>query len=100
MSFIRDKLFKPDVFIFTGFLLIVVTKNVLCRPKGGSKGRGSSVLYGNRGTGRLYFTSARWAALSPATKVLVFIFCGILGIFLLVGLYRAYVWCTKEPGRR
>ncbi|GFR33249.1 hypothetical protein TNCT_641331, partial [Trichonephila clavata] len=56
--------------------------------------------YGGRGMGRLYFTSARWAVLSPATKVLILIFCLILGIFLIVGMYRAYVWCTKDPGRR
>ncbi|GFV70603.1 hypothetical protein TNCV_3841851 [Trichonephila clavipes] len=104
----RDKQFKSDIFTFTGFLLITVIKNVSCRPKGGRGGvRGSSVaMYGGRGMGRLYFTSARWAGnirlflLSPATKVLILIFCLILGIFLIVGMYRAYVWCTKDPGRR
>ncbi|GFV70602.1 hypothetical protein TNCV_3841852 [Trichonephila clavipes] len=98
----RDKQFKSDIFTFTGFLLITVIKNVSCRPKGGRGGvRGSSVaMYGGRGMGRLYFTSARWAVLSPATKVLILIFCLILGIFLIVGMYRAYVWCTKDPGRR
>ncbi|GIX82818.1 hypothetical protein CDAR_377941 [Caerostris darwini] len=97
----RDKLFKPDIFTFTAaFFLVTVIQNVCCRPKGGGRRGGSVALYGGRGMGRLYFTSARWAVLSPATKALILIFCIILGIFLVVGIYRAYVWCTKDPVRR
>ncbi|GIX66921.1 hypothetical protein CEXT_70581 [Caerostris extrusa] len=83
------------------FFLVTVIQNVCCRPKGGGRRGGSVALYGGRGMGRLYFfTSARWAVLSPATKALILIFCIILGIFLVVGIYRAYVWCTKDPVRR
>ncbi|KAG8196476.1 hypothetical protein JTE90_012294 [Oedothorax gibbosus] len=98
----REKFFHPGIFTLTGFLLLYLVENAWCRPKvGRGGGRGSSIaLYGGRGYGSVYLTSARWAVLSPATKVLIIIFCIILGIFLLVGAYKMYVWCIKDPGRR
>ncbi|XP_054719517.1 uncharacterized protein LOC129229269 [Uloborus diversus] len=92
---------NPEIFALTSFLLIVATKNAYCKPKGGrGGGRGGIASYGGGGFGRISYSSARWAALSPATKVMVFVFGAFLGLFFLVGLYRAYSWCTKDTGRR
>ncbi|GBL86561.1 hypothetical protein AVEN_194817-1 [Araneus ventricosus] len=58
--------------------------------------RGVAVFSGGRG-GKIAATTDQWGVLSPATKVLVGIFCLIIAILVGIGLYRFYKWCHKPP---
>ncbi|KAF8768312.1 hypothetical protein HNY73_021147 [Argiope bruennichi] len=58
--------------------------------------RGVAIFSGGRG-GKVAIASDQWGVLSPATKVLVGIFCLILAILVGIGLYRFCKWCHKPP---